>query len=267
LFKPRPNIFPSAHGWGLSKKDFAMRSSYLSFVLFLSFMVAFSLFSPGCESTSADRIAMLQDGLQLYQDESIRLDTDLQELKTVIAETQAELDQPDLTSDVTVKLQEFLDESIVAMETIAAQKIDVDAKLAAWQEKIDEITAQGNPDFGTELQVVGEGAKEIAPALPPPFNTIAYLGGTFLLTLGGIWSKRKIGTLVTDSRALAEVVKGNEIFKNSIDDPGALTAFKTAHVAAQTDTTAAVVAARRIPLKNKIAAPLPIIQETVIKNN
>jgi len=155
----------------------------------------------GCGLLPSERIQEMQVIADAIQIESANMSAEIEAMKTAIDEVVDELNRPDLTSELSVELQQTLTEMIEASGPLLARKAEIDAHLANWQSLIDEAVAKGNANAGVEITLYGEAGKEFAGMLPPPWNTVAWAIGSLVVGVGGYITRRQTG----EKKAVAKV--------------------------------------------------------------
>lgn len=159
--------------------------------LAVAFIGTFTLL-PGCESTSAERVAEYQSYVDTAQDASASLEVELDALAPMVAEAQAGLQaaRAEGNTELTDKIIAYLDDAEPRLAELREKKQHADALLAAWEGRLSALQARGNITLGDELQLAGEGVREVSAGLPPPANTIGYLIGLGLTIFGGAAARR-----------------------------------------------------------------------------
>lgn len=210
-------------------------------VLIVVTIVLMPLFS-GCE-TSAERIAQVESAISAARNVSASADKYIAMLAASTPALEQSLADGNLPSELRQKTLAALNTTRTKLQSLQQAKIKADNALAQYQATLQQIKADANNvTWATEAQAYGEGAKVIAPMLPPPYNGYVYLGGWILSLIGGAFAAKKKVDASKAEKALDEVVTGNEIFLQTAPDDAA-SSFKAAQNQVQTAATIQKVAA------------------------
>ncbi len=157
----------------------------------------------GCNRT----VTQLETDLNAFQAESDNLTAEIVLMQEKLSEVSEEMKAPELSSEVSQQLTEFYEQLSKDLDVALEYKQEFDVRFESWKEKVIKAIEDGDLDTAEQLILAGEGAKEIAPMLPPPFNTFAYAGGSLAVLLGGAWGRKKQLGEKKNKEALRDVVK------------------------------------------------------------
>lgn len=161
-----------------------MRKQRRSEAIGLMAMVLVGVCLAGCNLTSKERIAAIQQVVDTYQEQSENLDVQIAHLRNSIDELKEQIEaNPDADAEDKANLLEFIEKRMAELDRAMVEKAKYDKRLTAWEVKLDEIAAS-EATFGDEVALLGEGIKEFSFALPAPFNLYGLLAGTVITGLG-----------------------------------------------------------------------------------
>lgn len=209
-------------------------------------IVAAVLLVAGCGTTSDERIAVLKNGIDKATTLSAEADKYIAVLDSQLVEADRLLADPATAIEQSEKIREVI--ATIQSEKALAQekKSQVDAAIAAWKTQIDQITAQGGANIGTELQIIGTGLSTGAPVAGPAAGYLA-LAGAILTAIGAGVGKAYGSKRATDAaepyvQALPEVIKGvNDILDQVTPTPEAANMAKGLLMLRQSAQTQALV--------------------------
>ena len=144
----------------------------------------------GCNTTSDQRIELLQEAVQQAEASAGQLDVYIVDLQTAIAEAKLLMQDPALSVEQKEEVLKFLTETDDALVAAVAKKDAVLESLTDFKSSIVLLQEQGS-GIGTELQILGEGIKAASAALPPPGNGYGILVGTILTIVGGVFGRKQ----------------------------------------------------------------------------
>ena len=148
------------------------------------------VFFPGCSMPSDQRFEMLQQMIVQTQEESSALNDKIVAFDSVLAEAQAALSDPNLTSQEVDEIQAIIDEIMAGSQQVAAKKAEIDAAIGRWRAEMDDIASGGDVGLGEEMQAWGTGLTQVGPLIPG-VGIWAVIGGSLLTAVGGALSSKK----------------------------------------------------------------------------
>lgn len=201
----------------------------------------------GCEGTQA-RIEAYQQLLAQAQGISQQATAAINELRPVLEQAKASLAEFDMSAEERAKLEERITELEARLATIAAYKAQADEAAAAIQEKITEVLANPSPDWGDELVIIGETARQIGMAIPGVAGWWVTLAGALAAGVGGVVAGRKQQAKKDRpvAEALKQVVKGVDEALGTLEDDDA-DSLKSVLKSTQKPQTRALVDELRVP--------------------
>ena len=214
-----------------------MRNKLLVSCILLLFLM------PGCNSTSSDRIAVLESAVGTVTLVVGELDNRIQNINSVVETTQLAFADPNLTSDQVGKMQTFLIETKVLLAKFMDDKELVVSELQKLQVRLAEVKASGDVDIGDELQLLAATLSSVGAAVPgKPGLGITIAGIVTSLIAGAATGlkKGKSAGAAAERVHTAEIVRGLD---DAIKKDGVLNKqeFIDAMNAAQSASTRAVV--------------------------
>lgn len=148
-------------------------------------ILACTLAFAGCDTTPQERITWLNNAIEQSESISSTIDVYIADLEIVLQESQAMLNNPDLTFNQRDEVVNAIAEIQRRIELAKDRKTSIMAALSTWKAQLLEIQANG-ATLETELDGYAEGVKIVAGNLPPPYNAIA-LGIAAVLPVVGGW--------------------------------------------------------------------------------
>ena len=200
----------------------------------------------GCEGTQA-RIEAYQQLLAQAQGVSRQATAAINELRPVLEQAKASLAEYDLSAEDRAKLEARITELEDRLETITAYKTQADEAAAAIQEKITEVLANPSPDWGDELVIIGETARQIGMQIPGAAGWWVTLAGALAAGVGGVVAgqKRQAKKDQPVTEALHQVVRGVDEALGTLEDEDAA-AIKSVLKGVQKPQTRALVDEMRV---------------------
>ncbi len=123
----------------------------------------------GCQTTSADRLSMVEKQLNAAESASVQADVVLEATKAAL---EAEPDNE--------KAQEL----VADIENIQEQKVLLTEKIAALSKIIEEANAKEVPNVGDEIVVVSQAGRQFVEYVPQQYQSWAKIGLTLLTAFG-----------------------------------------------------------------------------------
>lgn len=145
----------------------------------------------GCES-SEQRITQLENLIATTQQASASFDAQILQIKTSLPQLQAALADANVPPELYKQAADAFASAQAKLKQFEDAKVKADTAISNWKNTIAQIKADANSlTWADEVAVVGEGAKQIGPMLPPPIGTYVTLGGWLLAIIGGAFAKKK----------------------------------------------------------------------------
>lgn len=171
--------------------------------------VILAVFASGCNLSSGQRVAMLQNAITQAESISNELGTRLDEMETVLTETQAAMSDPNLPPDVREQLDKVLTQTIEGIKVVSVQRGKYAQLISRLREQLAEAETEGM-GFGEELKLYGEGLKEAGKYIPPPVGGFVSLAGVIFGAVGTVLAKKR-------GKALTGVVHSVDKLLDSTD--------------------------------------------------
>lgn len=166
-----------------------LKSVFVLGILLLLFTVS------GCNTTSDQRVALLEGAVVQAEKVSGELEIRLDEMELILVKTQAALNDPNLPVDFQEQLNDLFTQTIDGIKVISAKRGEYAGLITRLREQIEEAK-EGGIDLGAELQLYGKGLETTAEYLPPVVSGYVTLAGTVFGILGLILAKRRKKELV-----------------------------------------------------------------------
>jgi len=145
-------------------------------------------FITGCglqDMSSQERITQYQSWAAQIQTVSTAIDAQIPAIEQTITEGELLLQDPLLDFEKKSDILDSLASAKNKLIVLQTQKAEADKALEQFEEKIRELRAGGDANFGDEIMLIGEGMKIGGKALPPNLGVWATLGGSILTIIGG----------------------------------------------------------------------------------
>lgn len=145
-------------------------------------------FITGCglqDMSSQERITQYQSWAAQIQTVSTAIDAQIPAIEQTITEGELLLQDPLLDFEKKSDILDSLASAKNKLVALQAQKVQADEALEQFEDKIKELQAGGDANFGDEIMLIGEGMKIGGKALPPNLGVWATLGGSLLTIIGG----------------------------------------------------------------------------------
>lgn len=215
--------------------------------LWVSVVAVVILAMAGCEG-SQERIEAYQQLLSQAQGVSQQATAAINELRPVLEQARASLAEYDLSAEDRAALEARIVELEGRLETITAYKDQADQAAVALQAKIEQVLADPSPDWGDELVLIGETARQIGMQIPGVAGWWVTLAGALAAGVGGVVAgqKRQAKKDEPVKEALKQVVAGVGYALNTLEPSEAAT-VKGILKGAQKPQTRAMVDELRVP--------------------
>ena len=187
--------------------------------------------------TSSDRLDSMEELVGITSKQIDSMDDDIGKLKLVIEEGQAAIANADIDPATKAKIISIMTEASAGLEIALDKRIELQASIARWQEKITQIRT-GEEGIGHELQIYGAGLKESAHYIPQPVGPWVGLGGTLLALVGSVVVSLK--QKKADKNILTDTVTSVDGLLKSMDDATAQAAKEMLKDGQSPDTRAAI---------------------------
>jgi len=163
-------------------------------------VLMFPVLFAGCDSTSRERLDLLEGVVAKASETSTAMTVELTTLRQGMVEMQAVLADPNLAVPEREKIQALLSAAIAQVTVVAEKKAQIDAMVAIWQAKLIELKGK-DVTYADELILYGEAASQLGPLIPAPVGPILTLAGILAGTIGTVLAKKqkKISTGVVRS--------------------------------------------------------------------
>lgn len=209
----------------------------------------------GCDTTSYQRVAMLENAVIQAEKISDELGVRLEDMEATLTETQAALNDPNLPADLREQLNNLLTQTVDGIKVVSAKRGEYGALITRLRKQIEEAKKE-DMGFGDELILYGKQLKEGAKHLPGSVGGYATLAGIIFGAIGTVLARKRKGELTraqdekaVSLRAVAEIVHGIEYAKKDLmkadkaNNVGVLT--KALATTESTETTELVTAIRK----------------------
>ena len=153
---------------------------------FAPLILSIVLLTPGCDTTSQQRLAALQAALKTAETASKDYDSRLAAMEPAITALTQMLTDPNVTGATAQQVKTTLADLKAKYAAVKALKAAVDEKMTAYSAVLAKAQEAGNIDIQKELEVYGQGVTLVSGALPPPFNAIGLGIGAVMTAVGGI---------------------------------------------------------------------------------
>lgn len=212
-------------------------------------VASMSITLSGCNSTSAERVALLEHAIGQVNTASAELDRRIADVNDLVTATAAVLADPNIPDQA---VQEFGDKLVAAQaqaQNLLTAKAQVDAILQDLQNRLAAVQAKGDIDLSDELKLAAATLAATGQATGGKTGIYLALAASILGVIAGAMPAGRKASKAT--QALTEVVLGNEAFKKaSIGENGpsaetVIKPFKTSQLAAQSPATTKLVASIR----------------------
>ena len=144
----------------------------------------------------------------MVQQESAKIDGDMELLRDTIADLKAAANDPGLQQAEAERIAGVMAVASNQMAMATAAKAKADKAIADVQAAISRVKMD-QADIGTELQVIGGVIQSTGAAVPPPYGVYLGIFGTLVGAVGTGIAKRK-------GDALAGVVKSVDVAKKTL---------------------------------------------------
>lgn len=200
----------------------------------------------GCEGSQA-RIEAYQQLLAQAQGVSQQATAAINELRPILEQARASLAEYDLSAEDRAALEARITELEERLAKVMEYKEQADQAAAAIQAKIEAVLADPSPDWGDELVLIGETARQIGTHIPGVAGWWVTLAGALAAGVGGVVAgqKRQAKKEEPVREAFQQVVRGVDIALHTLDDSQAA-AIKSTLKSTQNPQTRDLVDALRV---------------------
>lgn len=177
----------------------------------------------GCDMTSYQRVAMLENALLRAENVSNDLGVRLDEMEAVLVETQAALNDPNLPAEFREQLNSLLTQTVDGIKVVAAKRGEYAGLITRLREQIDQAKKEGM-GLGDELTLYGEGLTETAKHLPPSVAGYVTLASILFGAIGTVLARKRKAQLTNvvgsvdkllESGAVADIEAGVKVLKDN----------------------------------------------------
>lgn len=177
--------------------------------------VVVGLLVGGCGMSSKDRLDLIQEQVEKYEQASKALTEQVSVLQVIAEESKEAMGDPNLLPEQLAKIQTTMLEAIEKVGEVNAQKENIDKQLEGWKAALKEAS-EGEPTIGDELLLYGQGATAIGQTLPPPWNAWAIGIGSVVSAIGGVLVKgAKDKVVLKDVTKSVDKLLESELVSNS----------------------------------------------------
>jgi len=207
----------------------------------------------GCQLSSEERVAAVEQAVTYLQGESVQFDLRLAAIQAVIASSRTALGDPNVTGAAAEQIRATMDEATAELGKVSGVKAKVDLVMADLQTKLAAMKAGGTVDVEAELKtaaaVLGTIGGAIGGATGGWLQAISAVLIALVSALPGLLVARSRGAKLSKTEtALQEVVAGGERFKDTAAT--GIAQWKEAMTVAQkSEATRELVAVARARMK------------------
>ncbi len=183
--------------------------------------IVFMFAVAGCQSSSAERLVVLQTAYTAVKEASSTAGDQIALLQTAVGQLQIAVADGNMPADFRLQASDALAKTQAKLQSLQQIKVQADKAMGDYQKTIDQIAAAdaNKLDWSDEAKALGEGAKAIAPFTGSAAGYV-YLGGSLLVIIGSIGTamkkakdEKKAKTEASQANtALDQVVTANDIF-------------------------------------------------------
>ncbi len=176
------------------------------FVTILASACLLAVFSGGgCEMTSAERIAFLEQGIATAQTKVDAAELQIADLQAKLATARRAWDAPDLSEESRTAVQGRIDQLAEALTKTEQIREQAEAVLAATKTARDQ--AKANPSPAAELDIVTSIVQAVASALGPQAAAWGTVVTMVLSVLGNIFLKKRLTVTTAATKAIVQGVE------------------------------------------------------------
>ncbi len=161
----------------------------------------------GCEMTSADRIAFLEQGVVTAQEKVAAAEQQIADLQTKLASARRAWDVPDLSGSDRAAVQGRIDQLSAALVKAEQGRELADAVLGETKTALDQ--AKANPSAGAELDILTSIVMSVTSRLGPQAAAWGTVAAMVLSVLGNIFLKRRLKVTTATAKAIVQGVEAS----------------------------------------------------------
>lgn len=171
----------------------------------------------GCGTDSAGRLHLAEKALAITAEQSALLDGRLAAIEAVLAQGQVALADPNLSSDITDRINAALARARAELAVVRPIKAKFDEVAVQLQAKVAELQAGGDVDFTDELQVIATLLGTAGPVVGGQTGQWMALAATLIGLIVGVFAKVQTVKKNQAQTAVTELVAGGQRFKREVE--------------------------------------------------